>query len=468
MGKRPKQQRQGKLARIRREKEKRRASRSRQRPWVAPKMKLFQAPKFLPDDMPWEKRLELVRGIGARAQEVFDLKYPQIAAWFREYDAIYLLSFCAFYFVSHPEGTDPELSGKQTFFYYYLEILQAFALGQERKPTAKPLLHEAQALKQLMHDIGDAMQLRLLNIPPNISTEDELHAFHLRTEMMAHTTAIRNWAYPSQMKRVVLDLADSVKDEFKAVYGLNPRDLMQLLFDLTYEREDLLNAHRDKVRPCIRAGNYKQIIEAYQAAFPNINEIEGQSIKDLWIAAGKRRSNLIAMLIVHSDLRLDEIYSFSLEHAHSRLGAGVPIEVLESILNRLSYQFGDLKDFDKEYIVLRNPVLTRPFIRLADRTYFSAVWGVIPHFALDLLEDLVWPHPALREAYTDAKARYLEDECERLFRRAFPNAAVYRGSMWTDQQTNQEFENDLLVVLDNFALVVGAESGAGSDTARRG
>ena len=39
----------------------------------------------------------------------------------------------------------------------------------------------------------------------------------------------------------------------------------------------------------------------------------------------------LAMLIVHSDLRLDEIYSFSLEHAHSRLGAGAPIEVLEGI-----------------------------------------------------------------------------------------------------------------------------------------
>ncbi len=35
-------------------------------------MKLFRVPDLLPDDMPREKRLELIRNIGGKAQEEFE------------------------------------------------------------------------------------------------------------------------------------------------------------------------------------------------------------------------------------------------------------------------------------------------------------------------------------------------------------------------------------------------------------
>src|SRR5690348_2343129 len=104
MGKLTKEQRRERRQHKRREKNKRRAARPK--PWVAPKMKMFQVPPVVPADLSWEKRLEILRTIGARAKEQFDLKYPGIAAWFSDYDAIYLLSFCAFYFSAQREGTD--------------------------------------------------------------------------------------------------------------------------------------------------------------------------------------------------------------------------------------------------------------------------------------------------------------------------------------------------------------------------
>ena len=463
-----KKQRRERRKRRRLEKKKLRAATPRQQPWVAPKMKFFEMPSLLPDDLPIEKRLEIVRGIGAQAKEQFDLKYPQIASWYHDYDPLYLLSFCAFYFVSQPEGIDPEVSGKLIFYHHYLEIMQAFALAQERTLTAKPLLEDARKLEQDMKDIGQVMQLRLFNIPQELTAEDELNAYHLRTEMMVQTTAIRNWAYPHQMKRVVLCLSASIKEAFKSLYGVDPVDLMQLLFDLTEERNDLLNVHIDKLRACHNAGNYKEIIEAYNAAFPENIRIEGAAIEEIWTRAGKKKRNLVGMLVTHANLKLDRIYSFTLDHAQSLLNTKLPDEVLERILDRLSYQFGDLKDFNKEYIILGNPVLSRPFIRVEERSYFSAIWGVLPHIALDMLEDLVWADESMRNTYTKAKADFLELEVERLFRKAFPNASVYRGSLWTDKQTAQGYENDLTVVIDNFALVVEAKSGVVSDPARRG
>jgi hypothetical protein len=418
--------------------------------------------------MPKEARLEIVRGIGAQAREKFDLKYPQIATWFREYDPLYLLSFCLTYFASHPEGVDPEVFGKLRFPEHYLEIMQAFALSQERALTVKPLGDDARRLEQDMQDIGELMMLRLLNIPQELTAEEELKAHHLRSEMMAHTTAIRNWAYHHQMMRVVFNLAGLIQEAFISFYGVDPVELMKLLFDLTEERNDLLHTHRNKLRTSFSAGDYKKIIEAYNTAFPENVRLEGEAAEEIWRLAGKKKRKLVGMLVAHADLKLDRIFSFTLEHAQSLLKTKVTDEVLERLLDRLSYQFGDLKNFNKEYIILGNPVLRRPFIRVARRSYFSAVWGVIPHIALGILEDLVWPVEPMRNAYTEAKADYLELEIERLFRMAFPNASVHRGSLWTDRVTGQCYENDLIVVLDNFALIVEAKSGVVSDPARRG
>jgi len=94
--------------------------------------------------------------------------------------------------------------------------------------------------------------------------------------------------------------------------------------------------------------------------------------------------------------------------------------------------------------------------------------GRSPHVALDILEDLAWRDEGLRNAYTDAKAQYLEDEIERMFALAFPHGRPLRGSLWTDPTTGQGYENDFTLILDNFAVVIEAKSGAVTDPAKRG
>ena len=87
---------------------------------------------------------------------------------------------------------------------------------------------------------------------------------------------------------------------------------------------------------------------------------------------------------------------------------------------------------------------------------------------MDLLEDLVWEDGVLKSKYTRVKSKYLEDELERVIRGGFPNATIHRGSLWKDPASGKEFENDLLVVIDSFALVLEAKSASVTDPARRG
>jgi hypothetical protein len=257
--------------------------------------------------------------------------------------------------VAHPEGIDPEVSGEMDFYHHYLEIIQALALYGERNYSVKPLMNEAIRLREEMKAIGDLMGLRWLNIPPALEKIEELKAYQLRTDMMLHTTAVRNWAYFHQMKKIVLDLCKLLGDHFKAVYGIDAFDLMDLLFRLAAEREELLNEHRNRVRSFIRKKNTQRMMEAYNAAFPQNKKIDESEFERLWQMAGKNKQNLRGMFIMHSDLKLDKIYSFTLDHAATLLSDQYPRDILKDVLSRLTYDFGDLSTHQPEHIILDNP-----------------------------------------------------------------------------------------------------------------
>jgi hypothetical protein len=66
------------------------------------------------------------------------------------------------------------------------------------------------------------------------------------------------------------------------------------------------------------------------------------------------------------------------------------------------------------------------------------------------------------------RAKFLEQEIQSLFLKAFPSANVYRGSLWHDEVTGKDFENDLLVLIDSYQIIVEAKSAKVSDATRRG
>ena len=468
-----KEQRKKKRKKIRIEYKKRRKLRNGKKetikPWDPVKMRMFEVPNPFPTNIPKEKRLEIIRNIGTKAKEDFDKKYPNIQKWFKDYDPLYILSFCSLYFVSQPEGIDPEVAGSLDFYHFNLEIMQAFALFQERSFSLKPLMNNAVKLKLEMKEIGDLMQLRLLNIPGHLKSDKEIFVYKLRTEMISQTTAVRNWAYSYQMKRIVIDLSKLIKYDFEKIYGIDPARFMELLFKITEERNALLNKHIQKVRLFAKKKSYKEMIKAYNKAFPENKKIEDDEVEKIWNSVGKNKRNLLGLLIYHSDMKIEEIYTFDIDHALSLYGDNGKRKELKNIFNRLSIKFGDLNDYKKEHIILNNPVHHQPFIIIGENKYYSAIFGIIPHLAINLLEDLISKDENLRKKYSNRiKPNYLEDEIERLFKLNFPNAMIFRGSQWTDGLNNKNYENDLLVIIDTFALIIEVKSGQVTPPARRG
>ena len=69
-----------------------------------------------------------------------------LGTWFEKYDALYLLSFTNYYFLSHREGVDPEATGSMDYYPHYQEWLQAFALKKPRHFDTAPLRDDAMNL----------------------------------------------------------------------------------------------------------------------------------------------------------------------------------------------------------------------------------------------------------------------------------------------------------------------------------
>ena len=320
-----------------------------------------------------------------------------------------------------------------------------------------------------MEEIGNSIQLRLLDIPENLQSDREIEAYHLRTQMMAQTTAIRNWAYPHQMQRVVIDLARQMKIEFEEIIGIDPVRFIEALFKLTEERNDILNEHLNKVRSFGKKKDYREMIAAYNLAFPENEKIEDNEVEQIWTSVGSKMSYLLGMLVSHSDLKLGNIYSFELDHFTTLYGECEKRGAIKAILDSMSYCFGDLKEYPKEHIILSNPVHVRPFIKLEEERYFTTIYGIFPHLYLSFLENLLTENEALRKNYSNnIKSKYLEDEIRRLFRDNFPNAKIFSGSQWQDPISNKTYENDLTIVIDTFAIIVEAKSGSVTPPAQRG
>ncbi len=426
-------------------------------------MKLYRVPSVLPESMPHEERIMLLQEIAQKAEDEFQRNYFSLGEWFEKYDALHLLAYCCRYFGIHPAGVDPEISGELDLYPHHLEILQAFSLMQGRSFSQSPLGPDSAGLLDLMGTIGRAAILRGFKANVDqIAGESEWN-FAL-SNMRTQTMSVRNPGYPHHIQKIARDLPETTRDDFASVHGVDPVQLVDALFHLPEIAIGRLNDHRERVAHFYREKSYRSVAASYMESFPDAGDFDADWLFDL---VGRSLRSMKAWLVYHSDMRLADCFTFTLDDVVEAYGQPIDRQAVKTVIDKLALEFGDLGDFKKEWAILDNPVWKRPFIKIDDETYFLALAGYIPHYIFGLLESLVAEDRALDQKYRDRKARYLEDEVERLFKAGFPGGKIYRGSMWDDGIGNNG-ENDLTLVLGSVAIVVEAKSGSLTPPAQRG
>ena len=420
------------------------------------------APSLL-ESLSVEERIAVIQDVVNTAESEFQKGYFSLGEWFERYDALHLLAYCCAYFVCHHPGVDPETNIEIEFYPHNLEILQAFSLMQERSLSTKPLGPDAQALLDLMSFIGEAASIR--GFKPNVNqVNGESERNLVLLNMRSQTMAVRNPGYPHHIRQIALELADTVREDFVEVHAIDPVKLVESLFHLKEIAMERLKEHFGRVSHAFRETSYQKVASTYVDSFPDVQDFDADR---LFAISGSSLDSFKRALLYYSDMRLEDCFVFTLDDLLDVYGKCADRQAVKNVINKLAFEFGDLQDCNKEWVLLNNPVWERPFIKLDDETYFMALAGHIPHYIFSLLEGLVTDDSALEQKYRARKAKYLEDEVERLFRAGFPNGKFYRGSMWDDGQGDKG-ENDLTMVLGSVAIVVEAKSGSLSLPAQRG
>lgn len=457
------------VSRKRKQKKNTKAKKKIYKPYEVVKQEFVRFENPFPEDIPFEKRLEIIVEVGNKSKEEYEKEYENLIGYFKEYDSLYLCSFCAYYFGRHEEGIDREaIDGYLDFPPFYLEILQCVALMTEKVISAKPLNEKISDFESTVKNLNKSQSASYFKLAEKATSQEDISAILLRTEMMIHTLAVRNWAYVHQMDEITLELANLVESLFKDSIGFIPSHLLDLLSGIIELSEKKLNNHLKKTRSFIIPKKYDDVFTKYEEVFPHVNKTSTAQREKIWSHVNKNIKNLKAMFLAHSDYFLSDVYSHNITEVSNYLSNKISESEISNILDKLSYYLGELSEINKDFIFLDNPVHLKPFIKIKERKYFSVIPHMFSHIALDILESFISQNSKIKNQYLSVKGKYLEDKVEKLMKKSFPKAQIYKGSLWSRKEDDKLYENDLIVLIEEFAIIIECKSGTVSPPAKRG
>ena len=136
---------------------------------------------------------------------------------------------------------------------------------------------------------------------------------------------------------------------------------------------------------------------------------------------------------------------------------------VSSILDEYALNWGVLSECNTEDFHLSNPVWTKPVIKLGGGQYFCALPVGFFSFAIPCIESLLSP---FGDAVSERRAEYLEAKVAEIVKTRFPESRIKRNFKWMDGDKN--YETDLIVFIDSFALLLECKSGKVTSPALRG
>ena len=139
-----------------------------------------------------------------------------------------------------------------------------------------------------------------------------------------------------------------------------------------------------------------------------------------------------------------------------------------AFFERISLRPGELATANPEHFFMSNPVWRRPFVALDECTLFLPLPNLFYGFPFRIFEQFFEGRPALEQAYSTARARFLEDMVKAHVATGMPSAKTYHRVMWRDDASGVLYENDVVAVIGNTVFLFEAKSGKLDDVARRG
>lgn len=429
--------------------------------------RIFEMSPPFPDSTP-EETEERIKAFGESFSTQYQKSFEKLQARLLTLDPLLLLAALSFYGLFHPPDRNPEFSSEHPILQHHIELVQSLILRSRTEDFEfRPALPQDLAnVHELVENTSRAFHMRrFANFASQ--SEDQRHRLKKIEEIRVHTQAVRNWAYPQQIRRIVTELFSPLDDEIEQQTGVRVGCLLAMWFELMRVVEERMNCHTRQLLPVIKSKTILDLAEKYHEAIPELISKPNEMLEFLVEQDASLREARL-MVLSHSDLRLPDKLMFSLDDFLRAYPRNVDLDVLRRIVDNWALSFGELAERDPEHFFMANPVWSHPLIKTGHDMYFVPIVGLFLQFSWELMESVIKDNADLYSRYKVRRAKFLEEDIERLLKHAFPSATVYRGSMWHDPITDKVFENDLLVLIDSFIIIVEAKSGKVPDSARRG
>jgi hypothetical protein len=297
--------------------------------------------------------------------------------------------------------------------------------------------------------LSDSFFLQRTLDTEKITDGQEIEVRSLQERIRLHTQAVRNWGHFGAVVRISKDLYGAIDTPFAAHHGFSCTAFIEVMHCAVKEFERRQTEHWNRFRNVMRGRNPRQIFRLY---FKNVPGLVGSAEDMLAALPGIDMDGAKAAVMAHYDLRLAECGSFKPEEI-AKL-SGHASQVVESVFRAVSLAPGALADAKPEYLFLDNPVWQAPAVDRGSSFFLPMPQAVFSH--IHRIMDRLAGIAGLKKEIETARSRYLEEKLETTFRSALPGAAITSGAKW--KIGDQEFETDVLVVLDHTVIVAEAKS----------
>lgn len=424
-------------------------------------------------NMPAGERVSYLKAKGERAKLLFIGALDELKLHLAGTDPLVLLAALVFHDMSFG-SINREWEEDDPLHMYHVELLQALALQRVGSdfPADKDGARDAAGYAAVRVKIKELAGLYLTSADADLDPDgkdSERAARHVSKAMQVQTQIVRNWGPIPQIMRIVTGLFAPVEEGLHKQAGVRVRDLLVMLQNILALIDRRGREHSEGVKAMRGAESFLAAQEAFRRHFPDASDRADEYRRHLEEAPdGLEAFKWILTMKAFSELAA--IYTFTLDDFIGAYPGAVEPAALRRVFDELwSLPFGGTAGANIEDFFLGNPVWERPLIRLGDDTYFCvALWAFVA-FCVELMENVLRTVPKLFGKYeAEYKGRFLEQETERLFRKALPSARISCGSIGEVKTHGEDLENDLIAVLGSCALVVEAKAHRVTPRGRKG
>ncbi|NSX56332.1 hypothetical protein HRQ87_16195 [Sulfitobacter sp. 1151] len=364
-----------------------------------------------------------------------------------------LAAFCCYGSSGFVSNNGQQTEALPGILQHHCELLHAHVLSLPPNEWGdEPITPDnMQVLFDTMPKLSDTFFMqRILDGESKSSNEQELTALSLQERIRMHTHTVRNWGYYEQVVQTSRELYWPLDEKLVAAHGFSATDLIDTLSVLQREFEERVAAHMDLLGKVLRGKTAAGLVERYYKLVPNLVGSAEEMLAGL--PTDLTCEQMSGMLMAHLDLRLLDTALFTLEGVAN--SAGKPEEVVSAILGTLSFEPGALEETKPEFLFLDNPVWEKPVISLGDHFLVPLPQAAFSH--IHRIMERLAREAGLAKALEERRSGFLEQKLEDVFRDALPDADIYPSFKW--KKDGQQFENDLVVVIDRVVVIAEAKS----------